>query len=87
MEQAHNQIEAEASGKKKSAWWEKWLFVFLIVAFPSLMIYLNANGTDTGLAFQKLLGFILIGSVVIGVVALIGAVLIRIGALLFGKGK
>jgi len=51
------------------------------------MIYLNANGTDTGLAFQKLLGFILIGSVVIGVVALIGAVLIRIGALLFGKGK
>ena len=51
------------------------------------MIYLNANGTDTGLAFQKLLGFIVIASIIIGVVALIGAVLIRIGTLLFGKGR
>lgn len=58
-----------------------------LVVFPALMIYLNANGTDTGLAFQKLLGFVVIASVVIGVVALIGAVLIRIGTLLFGKGR
>jgi len=69
----------------KAAKWEGWLGIFLAIGFPALMLKLDASGIDTGEAFVKVLGLIMIASVCIGFIALVVAVLGRIGAFLFGK--
>ena len=61
------------------------IFLAIITLFPAVMIYLSINGIDTGEAFQKLLGFITIGAIVVAVVAFVAAILIRLFKLLFGK--
>ena len=64
---------------------EAMIFLAIITLFPAVMIYLSINGVDTGEAFQKLLGFITIGAILIAAVAFVAAVVIRLFKLLFGQ--
>lgn len=64
---------------------ERRYFVVFAILFPVLMIYLNANGTDTGQVLQKGLGIITLLALGVGVIALIVALITRISAWLFRR--
>lgn len=70
---------------EKTDWFGRLLVAFMLLVFVPFMIYLEANGTNTSELFSKVMGFVIIGAVVVGVLALIVAVFNRLIGFLTGK--
>lgn len=71
--------------RKTSFWKDKFVLIAVAVAFTAPLIWLESNGTNTGEVFSKIVGFVIIASLLIGVGSLFITVFSRLFDFLVGK--